>query len=225
MRGKFIVIEGSDGVGKGTQTKLLTDYLHSIDRSVRFYDFPQYEKSFFGTMVARYLNGEFGDVGDSDPYLVSLLYAGDRWEAAEGIKKDLQAGHVVISNRYIQSNMAFQTAKIKNPKDKQRFLRWLERLEFGVYKIPKPDTIVYLYAPYHISQAMVDSKGGRKYTKQKRDIHERNTEFLRQVEKEYLRLARQKHWLIINCAQNDKILSREEIHCQVVNSLRRARHL
>src|SRR5476649_976963 len=113
-KGKFIVIEGSDGVGKKTQADLLIKMFRRIGKQVVFYDFPQYEKSFFGQMVAKYLNGDFGDVGDVSPHLISVLYAGDRFEAAEHIRHDLNKGKIVISNRYTQSNMAFQAAKLKS---------------------------------------------------------------------------------------------------------------
>jgi len=211
-RGKFIVIEGSDGVGKKTQADLLIKMFRRIGKQVVFYDFPQYEKSFFGQMVAKYLNGEFGDVGDVSPHLISMLYAGDRFEAAEHIRHDLNKGKIVISNRYTQSNMAFQAAKFNTNKEKKEFLEWLEELEFGIFNIPRPDLIIYLYAPFEISQKMVDKKGKRSYTNKTRDIHERNTKFLKAVEQEYLNLAKSNHeWRMIVCTSGDKMLSPDEI--------------
>jgi dTMP kinase len=215
-RGKFIVIEGSDGVGKKTQADLLIKMFRRIGKQVVFYDFPQYERSFFGEMVGKYLNGDFGDVHDVSPHLISLLYAGDRFEAAEHIRHDLGKGKIVISNRYTQSNMAFQAAKFKKEKDKEKFLEWIEELEFGIFNIPRPDLIIYLYAPFEVSQKMVDKKAKRSYTTKKRDIHERNTEFLKQVEKEYLSLAKDnKEWRTIVCAQGEKILPIFEINKKI----------
>jgi len=211
-RGKLIVIEGSDGVGKKTQTDLITKLFRRVGKKVVFYDFPQYERSFFGQMVAKYLNGEFGDIDHVSPYLISLLYAGDRFEAADHIRSDLRQGKIVIANRYTQSNMGFQSAKIKNKEEKKKFLEWLEELEFGIFNIPKPDIVIYLYAPYKISQKMVDQKGKRNYTDKKRDIHERNRKFLAQVEKEYIFLARTKpEWRTIVCTVGDKMMPPEEI--------------
>ena len=215
-KGKFIVIEGSDGVGKKTQADLIIKMFRRIGRQVVFYDFPQYERSFFGKMVGDYLNEKFGDVNESDPYLISLLYAGDRFEASEHIRHDLNSGKIVICNRYTQSNMAFQTAKLKSEKTKKDFLEWLEELEFGIYNIPKPDMVVYLYAPHQISQKMVDQKKARTYTDKKRDIHERNGEFLAQVEKEYLSLAKNNsEWRTIICTEGDKLLPPDEISKKV----------
>ncbi|MCX6809631.1 MAG: dTMP kinase [Candidatus Berkelbacteria bacterium] len=215
-KGKFIVIEGSDGIGKKTQADLIIKMFRRIGRQVVFYDFPQYERSFFGKMVADYLNEKYGDVNESDPYLISLLYAGDRFESAEHIRHDINKGKIVICNRYTQSNMGFQTAKIKSEKGKKDFLEWLEELEFGIFNIPKPDMVIYLYAPHTISQNQIDKKGQRNYTDKKRDIHERNGDFLAQVEKEYLNLAKNNpEWRTIICASNDKMLSPEEISAKV----------
>ncbi|MDH4358958.1 MAG: dTMP kinase [Candidatus Berkelbacteria bacterium] len=212
-KGKFIVIEGSDGIGKKTQAGLLTKLFRRIGKRVVFYDFPQYEGSFFGAMVGKYLNGEFGGVDDVSPYLISLLYAGDRFEARDHIKRDLNMGKYVISNRYTQSNMGFQAAKFKKEREKKRFLEWLEELEFGIFHIPKPDLVIYLYAPYEISQKMVEKKKRRSYTSRKKDIHESDSEFLSRVEQEYLNLAKnQSEWRTINCMTLDgKLLSPGEI--------------
>jgi len=211
-KGKFIVIEGSDGVGKKTQADLLTKMFRRIGKQVVFYDFPQYERSFFGKMVARYLNGEFGDVDDVNPYLVSLFYAGDRFEAQGHIRSDLSKGKIIICNRYTQSNMGFQTAKLKLEKEKKEFLEWLEELEFGILGIPRPDMVIYLYAPYKISQKMVGKKSKRSYTSKTHDIHERNVDFLKRVEKEYLCLAEKNpEWKTIVCTVGDKLLTPEQI--------------
>jgi dTMP kinase len=211
-KGKFIVIEGSDGVGKKTQADILIKLFRRAGKQVVFYDFPQYERSFFGQMVGEYLNGEFGDIHDASPKLISLLYAGDRLEAAEHIRHDLNKGKIVIANRYTQSSMAFQAAKFSKTKDKEEFLDWLEELEFGIFNIPKPNMIIYLYAPFEISQKMVDKKAKRSYTNKKRDIHERNSEFLKQVEKEYLDLAKKNdEWRTIVCTEGAELLSPEAI--------------
>ena len=211
-KGRFIVIEGSDGIGKKTQADLIVKMFRRIGKQVVFYDFPQYERSFFGKMVAGYLNEKFGDVNESDPYLISLLYAGDRFEASEHIRHDLNRGKIVICNRYTQSNMAFQAAKLKKSARKREFLEWLEELEFGIFNVPKPDMVIYLWAPYEVSQKMVDNKKKRSYTGKKRDIHERNNEFLSRVEKEYLELAKSSpEWRTIICTEGKKLLTPQEI--------------
>jgi len=219
-KGKFIVIEGSDGVGKKTQADILIKMFRRVGKQVVFYDFPQYERSFFGKMVGDYLNGVYGDVDDVSPYLISLLYAGDRFEASEHIRHDLNKGKIIICNRYTQSNMGFQTAKLKTDKEKKEFLEWLEELEFGIYNIPRPNLVIYLYAPHAISQKMVDKKSKRNYTTKKRDIHERNEKFLAAVEKEYLALAEDnEEWRTIDCTENGKMLKPEEISAKVFETI------
>lgn len=217
QKGKFIVIDGSDGSGKKTQTDLLLKYLKSQKIRMAYYDFPQYDKTFFGKMVGKYLNGEYGDVSEVDPYLGSLLYAGDRWQASEKIKKDLAAGKVVVTNRYTQSNMGFQTAKINDEKEKKKFLNWLENLEYKVYNIPKVDKVIYLYVPFKTAQELVGRKSARNYTKLTHDIHERDTAFMQKVEKQYLWLAKNyQEWETINCIEAVKLLTPKEIAKKVI---------
>jgi len=207
-KGKFIVIEGSDGAGKKTQADELMKALTKDGYDLAYYDFPQYSTSFFGAMVGRYLNGEFGGVDDVSPYLSSVLFAGDRFEAAEKMHKDLTAGKIIIANRYMQSNLAFQSAKLADESAKQQFRDWLNKLEYDIFKIPAPDIIVYLSLPYIVSQQLVDKKSKRDYTAKKRDIHEDNAGFLARVEKEYLALAKNEaNWRLVECCENNQLLS------------------
>src|SRR3989344_9017264 len=133
-KGKLIVFEGIDGSGKSLQLKLLKKYfdLHRIPNKV--IDFPRYKQSFHGKTVARYLQGEFGSINDTNPYLVSLAYALDRASAKEEMNKRLAEGKIVLADRYATSNMAHQAAKL--PKSKQNdFLNWEYELEYRVNKI------------------------------------------------------------------------------------------
>lgn len=210
--GKFIVIDGSDGSGKQTQADILIKRLKKLGKKVKYFDFPQYEKSFFGKMVGRYLNGEFGEISDTNPYLISILYAGDRFEASSKIKNALEEGCIVVSNRYIQSNMGFQTAKMKSEKQKDEFLKWLEKMEYSIFNIPKADRVIYLHVPSRISQKLVDHKAKRNYTDKKRDLHEANLKFLKSVEKQYLDLSvRYKEWEKVECVEYGQIMTPEKI--------------
>ncbi|HLC43711.1 MAG TPA: dTMP kinase [Patescibacteria group bacterium] len=209
--GRFIVIDGSDGAGKKTQSDLLIARLKKDGHEIALYDFPNYD-SFFGKIVGRYLNGEFGEADDVNPYLASLLFAGDRWQASESIRKDLAVGKTVISNRYIQSNMGFMSAKFKTTAEQKKYLDWLTELEFEIYGIPKPDLVIYLYVPYEISQQLVDKKSKRSYTDLKRDIHEKDADFLSRVEESYLMLAdKYPEWRKIDCVKGGQMMSIGEI--------------
>jgi dTMP kinase len=213
--GKFIVIDGSDGSGKKTQSDLLIEKLESQGIKTAYYDFPNYD-SFFGQMIARYLNGEFGEADQVNPYLGSLLYAGDRWLACEAMKNDLKEGKIVISNRYTQSNMGHQAAKIMDPKEKEKFIAWLYKLEFEVYQIPKPDLVIFLHVPVEISQSLFEKKGKRNYTSFVKDIHEKNVDYMKRSVNEYLRLSEiYPEWRRIDCTKDDLLLSKEEIASKV----------
>lgn len=219
--GKFIVIDGSDGSGKKTQSDLLIESLKKAGYETAYYDFPDYD-SFFGKMVGRYLNGEFGEADQVSPYLGSLLYAGDRWQAGQQIEKDLALGKIVISNRYTQSNMGHQAAKISNLEEKEKYLQWLEELEFNIYKIPKPDLVLFLHVPVEISQNLFAGKGERKYTKSVKDIHEGNVDFMERSVNEYLRLAEKySEWRRIDCTEGQTLLSKEEIADMVYSMIKK----
>lgn len=210
-KGKLIVLEGLDGSGKATQTEILLKKLKKEGLKVATCDFPQYEK-FFGKLVGRYLAGELGGVKEVSPYLASLLYALDRWQARDKIKKWLGQGKIVISNRYTTANMIHQAGKIRNVKKRMAFLAWLNKLEFEIFKIPSPDMVIFLYVPYEIGQKLVDHKGYRKYLKgKKRDIHEASKKHLMAAEKTALDLTKKYGWVKINCVKADQILSREVI--------------
>ncbi len=215
MRGKFIVIDGSDGSGKGTQTELVIKRLRNAGKNVHKCDFPQYDK-FFGRMVGKYLNNEFGDATKVDPYLASLIYAGDRWQSKDEIKKALDEGKIVIANRYVPSNMAHQGCKLEN---KDEFFSWLENLEYNEYGIPKPDLVIILYVPVNISQELVDKKDKRDYTNMKRDGHESDKEYLSKTAELYKELAIKNNWLLIECVKDNKLLSKEEINNLIWNAI------
>src|SRR6266567_7862251 len=135
-KGKFIVVDGTDGSGKKTQTALLAKRLKKEGYKVKLIDFPQYESNFFGKMVGRYLSGEFGSAEQVSPYLASILYAADRHETKGKIEKWLKEGNIVISDRYASSNQIHQGGKISDVKKRKEFLEWLEEMEFVVFKIP-----------------------------------------------------------------------------------------
>ena len=136
-RGKFIALEGIDGSGKRTQIDLLASGLNARGLATFRIGFPRYE-SFFGKLVGRYLNGEFGALDAVDPHLSALLYAGDRLEAKLEIEAALSDGKIVLADRYIGSNMAHQSERV-SPEKREEFLAWLKHLEYGLYRLPVED--------------------------------------------------------------------------------------
>ena len=212
-KGKLIVFEGADGSGKATQAKLLLEFLKRERISAEFISFPRYEKSLWGKMVKRYLNGEFGKVDEVSPYLASVLYAGDRMSASAQIRKWLSEGKMVICDRYVGSNIAHMTAKLQTSSSKLQFIKWLEEFEYGENKIPKEDLVIFLSVPVEVSQKLMDDR--------KLDIHERDASYLKRVVKEYESLARErKNWVRVECLENGRLMTPEVIHKRVLEVLK-----
>jgi dTMP kinase len=220
MKGKFIVIEGTDGSGKGTQVELLVARLRSEGESVEVLDFPQYgnPSSFF---VEKYLRGEYGTGDEVGPYRGSLFYALDRYDKSFDIKRWLSEGKTIIANRYVSANMGHQTAKIASKEDRDAYLEWLNHLEYELCAIPKPNQTIFLFVPPEVGQKLVDQKAQREYTQgKKRDIHEADLDHLKKASEAFFYVAEKYDWITINCTENNEMLSREAIHERIVASVK-----
>ncbi|MFH0875410.1 MAG: thymidylate kinase [archaeon] len=212
MTGKLIVIDGTDSSGKNTQAQILLEHLREKKIASEKADFPQYYTGYYGKMVARYLNGEFGTVKTVSPYFSSLLYALDRLEAKKKLDNWLSKDIFVVSNRYVSSNEAYGAARFDSEPEKEEFLSWLADLEYNQNKMPKPDVIIFLYVPLEITKEWIKTKEKREYLEgKKKDLHEKNTEYLKKVEEEYLALAKKNKWIKIDCVEKGNILSKEQI--------------
>ena len=225
-KGKLIVIDGTDGSGKGTQTKLLLDYLKKNKIKNKYIDFPRYYTSFHGKMVGKFLAGELGDRDQVNPYLASLIYALDRLTARDEIVDWLEEGNVVVANRYTTSSFAFQTVRVEKKKRKE-FLKWLYQMEYKEHQLPKEDVVLFLYVPVEVSQRLLEKKAGaksRRYLKKgEKDINEADVEYQKEVLKMYLDLAKKyKHWEVIKCVDSKReILPVEKIHQKILRALRK----
>ena len=183
------------------------------------FDFPQYQ-TFHGEFLGRLLNGEFGNLDNINPYLVTFPYALDRLGAASYIKAALDAGKIVLSNRYVTSNLAHQSGRL--PKEKRRsFIDWNIELEYYVNGLPREDAVVFLYVPRKQASKLL-----RKRTRRGVDIAESDKQYLTGAEEAYLYLAdRFDHWIKIDCTnEQGKILPKNEIHKKIVLELS-SRHL
>lgn len=198
-RGKLIVIEGIDGSGKRTQMEMLAKALAERGIEVARVSFPNYE-GFFGKMVARFLNGEFGPLNGVDPHFSALLYAGDRLESKPAIEQALASGEIVLADRYIGSNLAHQGARAARS-ERPSFLQWLRQLEYDTYALPKEDLVLYLRVPPKQAQRLVSKKGAREYTKRRRDLQESNLGHLAAASQVYDELAKQPNWVRIECSE------------------------
>jgi len=219
-RGKLIVIAGTDGSGKATQTNLLVEKLKQKNYDVEIADFPQYGLR-SAALVEDYLNGKFGTAKEVGPYRASIFYACDRYAASFKIKKWLEQGKIVICNRYVSANQGHQTGKIENKQEEDKFLEWLYDLEYNIFKIPKPDINILLHIPPEIGQKLVDNKGYRDYVGgNKRDIHEADINHLKEASDAYKYVAEKYNWLIINCAPDNKLRTIEDISNEVFEKIK-----
>lgn len=200
---KFVVLEGLDGSGKSTQIKLLREYLDNKKIKHEYLHFPRMDSPVYGELIARFLRGEMGANDSVDPYLVALIYAGDRNDAGKMIRTWLQKEYFVLVDRYVISNIAFQCAKLKNTEDKQRLNDWILQLEYEYFKIPVPDMNIFLDVPFEFTKSQLTSirEGDeRAYLQGTKDIHEDDLEFQKRVREVYLGLgAKQKNFSVIDC--------------------------
>ncbi|MFA5070655.1 MAG: dTMP kinase [Patescibacteria group bacterium] len=214
-KGKLIVIDGIDGSGKSTQIKLLLSHLRRAGRKTYLTDFPQYEKSFFGRMVRRYLKGDFGQTKQTDPHLISLLYALDRFEAKEKMWRALKEGKIIVSDRYSPANKIHQAIKIKGKVKKEKFYAWLDELEFRVLGIPRPDLTLFLDVPPNVTRKLMIARG-------KRDIHEVDFNHQKLAYKQCQVLVKKyKNWQMIPCLEKGKFLAPQIIHQKVWQAIKK----
>jgi dTMP kinase len=220
-KGKLIVIDGIDGSGKATQTRFLESKLKKDGYKVKVIDFPRYENNFFGKLIGQYLSGMYGDFIQMDPRVASILYAADRFESSKEIKKWLDQGYIVLSDRYVSANQIHQGGKIRSQKEREKFLTWLEKMEFSVFCIPKPDLVVYLDVPFEISQYWLKQKVAKRkkqsYLKNgRRDVAEDNLIHLKDSRNSALSLAKtNKNWIKVSCCKGMFCLLPELVHEEV----------
>ncbi|MFZ2522125.1 MAG: deoxynucleoside kinase [Minisyncoccia bacterium] len=214
-KGRLIVIDGIDGSGKATQVKLLKERLTKEGIKVKTIDFPRYYNNFFGKLIGEYLSGVYGDFIKVDPRLASVLYASDRFESSREIQKWLDDGFVVLADRYATANQIHQGGKISNLKKRKEFLDFLDKMEYSVFKIPRPDLVIYLDVPFEVSKMWLERKVTQRkktYLKGRRDVAEDNLLHLKNSRNSALLLEKQnKNWTKIECCKGKVCMLPEEV--------------
>jgi dTMP kinase len=204
---KLFVIEGVDGAGKSTQIKLLRDFFLKKGFNCEYLHFPRTETPYFGELITRFLRGEFGSLNDVDPYLVAMLYAGDRKDASNLISNWLSEEKIVLLDRYTYSNIAYQCAKLQDVSSQNKLMHWILSLEFNHFAIPMPDLNIFLDVPFAFAENnLTKTRTGndRNYLNGTRDIHEENMTFQKKVRDIYLRVSESDdHLAVINCSDNN----------------------
>jgi dTMP kinase len=223
---KLIVIEGLDGAGKSTQIKQLGNWLSELDINAHYLHFPRTDAPWFGDLISRFLRGEFGSLEAVNPYLVAMIYAGDRKDASETIRRWLSEGSYVLLDRYTYSNIAYQCAKIDDYEERIKLKDWILGLEFGHFAIPKPDLNIFLDVPFMFTRNKLTSERtgtDRDYLNGSRDIHEENLSFQEKVRKVYLETASGDSCLeVVDCSEEGNLmLPPEKIFEKIVALLRK----
>lgn len=222
---KLIVIEGLDGAGKSTQIGMLNNWFAARGIECRYIHFPRTDAPWFGELIARFLRGDFGNLSQVDPYLVAMLYAGDRKEAAPVIKSWLEKKYHVILDRYTYSNIAYQCAKISSPVEADKLRNWILQLEFEHFAIPRPDINIFLDVPFRFTEEKLKNQRtgkDRSYLNGQNDIHESSLDFQRKVHDVYLKVAAtDKSLQVINCQSADnEMLAAEDIFKIIISKLK-----
>lgn len=222
----FIVIEGLDGAGKSTQVKMIREELKKNGIESEYLHFPRFDAPIFGDLIARFLRGELGDLESVNPYLVALIYAGDRAEASVKINNWLSEGKYVIVDRYVYSNIAYQCAKISDPEEKEKLRNWIFDTEYNKYKIIKPNLSIFLDVPFQFTtKKLTENREGedRDYLNGARDIHEESLSLQSKVREVYLSEAKRdsSSLTVIDCSsESGAMLSPEEIFTKIKISLK-----
>lgn len=207
MIGKLITLYGPDSCGKGTQIKLISSYLNQKNISNIHYHFPMYGHNQFSNMIAKFLQGDFGNINDVDPLFVATLYAMDRFKFLPELEKALETYDVVLLDRYVFCNMAFQCAKLSDKLEQKQLSDWIRDFEFEFLKLPYPYLNIYFDVPINTIQTRLNQERtgeDRNYLNGKKDIHEQDINFQQKVMNMYKTIINENLFcLSVNCEEND----------------------
>lgn len=214
MKGKLIVLEGTDGSGKATQTELLYQWLKAQGYACRKVDFPRYKEE-SSALIRLYLGGAFGTkASDVNAYAASTFYAVDRYAS---YRQDWGAfyedGGIVVADRYTTSNAVHQAAKLP-AQEREDYLDWLYEFEFERMGLPKPDLVFYLDVPAELSQRLLHRR--QEQTGTQADLHEQDLEYLRHCRENGCQVARKLGWRRIACNAGETMRTVEQIHQEIV---------
>ena len=219
MTGKIIVIEGLDCSGKETQTKLLEKRLQDMGKKCIRFEFPMYDTPTGKIIGGCYLGKK--EIGESlfeegavnvDPHVVSLFYAADRKYNMPKILEYLNQDYYVILDRYTTSNLAHQGSKIENQEERFYMYQWIDKLEYWLLGLPKPDITIFLHVPYLYSLKLGKNRDSL-------DQHEKDKNYLKRAEDAYIELSELYNWQKIECVNGETIRSIEDINDEILKIL------
>lgn len=218
--GKLIVIEGTDSSGKETQSKILFDTLKKLNKKVIKISFPDYDSPACAP-VKMYLSGELGeDANLINPYPISTMYAIDRYVSYVKKWKNLYLDdYIVITDRYVTSNMIHQASKIDDTVSKERYLNWLDDLEYEKNKLPRPDKIFFLKMPIEKAKILMQERKNKITGESKKDIHEKDIDYLKKSYLNACEISKKYSWTEINCIDGDRIKTIDEISQEIYREI------
>lgn len=211
----FIVLEGVDGCGKSTQIANLQKMFAQRGVACEYIHFPRFDAPYFGDLIARFLRGELGSVEQVDPYIVAMLYAGDRRDAAALINGWLAEDKVVICDRYVYSNIGYQCAKLSSADEREKLRKWILSLEFDYFAIPRPDVSLFLDVPFAFTErklSEVRTGNDRDYLNGAKDIHEQSLDLQQAVRRVYIDAAEYDADMhVVDCSEQGAMASPDVI--------------
>lgn len=220
-QGKLIVIEGVDGSGKETQSRLLHEYFKRNRLPIMHLSYPRYERE-SSALVKMYLRGDFGTDPDSiSPYVSSTFFAADRYASFKTEYEEFYlGGGWILADRFTTSNMIHQGGKISDPEERKKFLDWLLDFEYNLYQIPKPDAVFFLDLPPDISLIRISDRSNKITNDKEKDIHERSRDHLMQAYAAACSIASDYGWQRVDCMDGEREKSIEEIHREIVDKVK-----
>ena len=220
--GKLFVIDGTDGSGKQTQFQQLQESLLKDGIDYKVVSFPNYDSP-SSALVQMYLSGEFGEnAKEISPYIASTFYAADRYATFQtGYKKYYEDGGTILADRYTTANMVHQAGKIKDEKEREKFLNWLWDFEFNLYGLPVPNEVFFLNMPVEKSIELMKDRENKFTHQEKKDIHERDVNHLKDAYEAACDVSKKYNWYEIKCVKNNEIRTIEDIHQEIYNEVKK----
>ena len=220
--GKLFVIDGTDGSGKQTQFQQLQESLTKEGIDYKVVSFPNYDSP-SSALVKMYLSGEFGEnAKEISPYIASTFYAADRYATFQtGYKKYYEDGGIILADRYTTANMVHQAGKIKDEKEREKFLNWLWDFEFNLYGLPVPNEVFFLNMPVEKSIELMKDRENKFTHQEKKDIHERDVNHLKDAYEAACDVSKKYNWYEIKCVKNNEIRTIEDIHQEIYNEVKK----
>ena len=220
--GKLVVIEGTDSSGKQTQLEELKRRFEKEKIEYKSVSFPNYESN-SSELVKIYLSGELAEnPKEISPYIASTFYAADRYVTFKReYEKYYNNGGIILADRYTTSNMVHQAGKIEDAEERKKFLDWLWDFEFNLYGLPVPTQIIFLNMPTEYAIKLMKNRKNKFTNEEKKDIHERNLEHLKDAYNEALKVSKKYNWYEIKCIKDNRIRTIDDIHEEIFKEIKK----